>query len=276
MRLRPTSQAPRPTPALRADDVAAGLGTRCVGRAVRCLEVVGSTNDAAFEAALEGAPEGLVIVAEEQRGGRGRLGRPWHSPRGGLWCSVLLRPVVAPDQRAFLTVLGGLACARAIEAVTPVRTRIRWPNDVLCAGKKLAGVLVEIRDGPGGEGVAALGVGCNVASVPADLPPQVASASTCLENEAGGPVDRLALLRALCQALDDDYDRLCRGQCEALDAEWRERSAVLGARVRVSAADATCEGRVVALGATAGVTLALPDGGTRRFRSEHITRLELL
>lgn len=260
---------------LRPEDVTDGLRTRRIGRWVECLVETESTNDAAFAAAARGAPEGLCIVADAQRRGRGRLGRAWHSPPGGLWCSVLLRPTLPPEDRPFLTVLGALGCCRAIEAVTPLRPRIRWPNDVLVAGRKVAGILVEVRDGPGGA-VGALGIGCNVASVPADLPPDVAAATTCLDAEAGAAIPRAALLRALCEALDALYDALGGGERDALDCEWRERSAVLGARVRVTVPDAACEGRLTAIGATAGVTLVLPDGAIRRFKSEHITRLELL
>jgi BirA family biotin operon repressor/biotin-[acetyl-CoA-carboxylase] ligase len=253
-----------------------GLGTRRIGRSVAWLAETGSTNDDAFAAAERGAPEGHLVVADRQHGARGRLGRAWHAPLGGLWCSVLLRPTLAPDDRPFLTVLGALGCARAIERVTSLRPRIRWPNDVLCDGRKVAGILVEVRDGPRGGGAAVIGIGCNVAAVPAGLPPEVAAVTGCLADAAGAPVDRLALLRALCEALDDAYTALCAGARAALDDEWRERSAVRGARVRVTAADAACEGRVVAIGTLEGVTLALEGGATRRFRSEHITRLELL
>ena len=249
---------------LRADDVMRDLGTRRIGRAVRCLEACVSTNEAAFELAASGVAEGTVIVAEEQTGGRGRHGRRWHSPRGGLWCSVVLRPTFAPADRPFLTVLGAVGMARAVESVTGLVPRIRWPNDLMVQGRKGAGILVEVRDGPGAHVVAVLGVGCNVDAVPSDLPAEVAAATAALAPAAGAPVDRQLLLRVLLRELDDLYEGLRNGQTEPLDAEWRERSAVLHARVRVTSGDEAVEGLVVAVGATAGITLATAAGDTRR------------
>ncbi|MCI0340157.1 MAG: biotin--[acetyl-CoA-carboxylase] ligase [Planctomycetales bacterium] len=258
---------------LNAEEIARGLGTRRIGREIRCLESVPSTNDVGAEWAADGAPDGAVVLAEEQTRGRGRQGRSWASPRGGgLWLSVVLRPTILREDSAYLTVLGALAVPEAIRLETGLEARIRWPNDVLLGERKVAGVLAEIRDFPG----AVLGIGLDVDLPPGALPPDVAETATSVAREAGRPVPRLPLLRSLLRALDEGYGRLLAGEREPIEAAWRARSAVLGRVVRVREPEGAVEGRVVDLEARGGLTLEVPGGGTRAVRGERVIRLEVL
>jgi BirA family transcriptional regulator, biotin operon repressor / biotin---[acetyl-CoA-carboxylase] ligase len=147
------------------------------------------------------AEEGAVVAAGEQTAGRGRLGRTWDAPAGtSLLCSVQLRPTVAPDRLPELTSVVAHACAEAIKAVTGVETKLKFPNDVLVGGRKVAGILAEAREG---RVVAGIGVNVNVAE--ADLPSGLEAPATSLQVETGREVDRAELLVELLDRLEQRY-----------------------------------------------------------------------
>ena len=129
--------------ALIADDLLARLGkTKIVGRDIKVFEQTTSTNDIVEKLARDGVKEGVVVFAESQTKGRGRLGRKWISPaRRGLWFSILLRPDLRPQETTQLTVVSATALRRAIESETGLKPEIKWPNDILIGGKKVAGIL---------------------------------------------------------------------------------------------------------------------------------------
>src|SRR5258706_1416600 len=131
---------------LDADDLLSLVsGNRVIGRDIRVFEETTSTNDVIERLARDGVPEGVVVFAEAQSKGRGRLGRKWISPpRKGLWLSVLLRPGLRPDAATQLTVVAATALALAIRQTTNLIPQIKWPNDILIRGKKVAGVLTEL------------------------------------------------------------------------------------------------------------------------------------
>jgi BirA family transcriptional regulator, biotin operon repressor / biotin---[acetyl-CoA-carboxylase] ligase len=150
----------------------------------------------------EDDPEGAVAVADVQTEGRGRLGRRWLAPAGtSLLVSILLRPRVDPARLPELTVVGGRACAEAIAEVTGLEPEVKFPNDVLLGGRKVAGILAEAS-----EGRVVLGVGVNVAQAPGDLPPDARTPATSLAIETGRTVDRADLLVALLDRLERRYD----------------------------------------------------------------------
>ena len=126
-----------------------GLKTKTMGQSIYFYEETDTTNNRARELALEGAPEGTLVVAEKQTAGRGRRGKVWESPLGtGIWMSLVLRPQIMPAEASVLTLLCGLATAEAIEAETGLSAGIKWPNDILINGKKAVGILTEMDCGP--------------------------------------------------------------------------------------------------------------------------------
>ena len=174
----------RASDALTADAVATAASAR-LGRPCRVLPKVGSTQDEALRWAKKGAPEGALVVAEEQTAGRGRRGRPWLSPGGrSLYVSVVLRPRLSPAEASVLATAAGLAVAEAVESVHHLPTGLKWPNDVVVDGRKIAGILVEATVGV--EFVAVVGVGVNVSwpcgGFPAELAPRATSVSCELER----------------------------------------------------------------------------------------------
>ena len=148
------------------------------------------------------APEGAVAVAEEQTAGRGRLGRPWHAPRGtSVLVSINLRPEVPVQRLPELSLVAGLAAADAIAAETELQPEVRFPNDLLIGGRKVAGILAEARD----ERVV-LGIGINANLTEEELPPDVDTPATSLLVEGGTTIDRARLLATLLEQLEKRYD----------------------------------------------------------------------
>lgn len=203
------------------------LTTRRFGRPLHVRERVGSTNDEAAVLAGQGALEGTAVIAAVQTRGRGRRGRTWHSPDGGLWLSVVLRPTLPPELWPLVGMAVAVGTAAAIEEVAQVQARVKWPNDVMAGERKLGGVLVEVR---GSAAVAGLGINANVS--PADLAPEVQPAATSLLALTGRPVDLAALACAVLGECERYYD-LLHGDPGALLARWRGRDMTLGRRVRV-------------------------------------------
>jgi BirA family biotin operon repressor/biotin-[acetyl-CoA-carboxylase] ligase len=202
------------------------------GRLVRHLATVDSTNEHALAMAAAGAPDGAVVVADEQTAGRGRRGRAWHSPEGGLYLSYIVRDTDTIARPSLLTLAAGVAAARAIADATGFEPALKWPNDVLTPGRsrKLAGILAEASSVGSRVDVIVIGIGINVSmgSVPAEL--QAIAAS--LEGELGREVSRQALRDALIARLDAEVARLRAGGGAQMLAEWSALSpGSRGARV---------------------------------------------
>jgi BirA family biotin operon repressor/biotin-[acetyl-CoA-carboxylase] ligase len=171
------------------------------------LRSVGSTNDRARELAERGAPHGTLVTADEQTAGRGRLGRRWEAPPAtAILASLVLVPPVVAARLPELSLVAGRAVARAIEAVTGLEPTLKFPNDVLVGGRKVAGILAEAS-----EGRVVLGFGVNVNQLTGELPAETATAPTSLRIETGAPVERAELLAEILAQLEIGYDRWVSG-----------------------------------------------------------------
>jgi BirA family biotin operon repressor/biotin-[acetyl-CoA-carboxylase] ligase len=256
--------------------VRALLTTRTFGRRLVVLPRTASTNDVAKEMAARGAPEGTVVLADEQTAGRGRLGRRWQAPPGTcLLCSLLFRPAMRPAQVPRLTMLCSLAGADAVASVAGVAVTLKWPNDLIVqsqisdpAYRKLAGVLTET--GVVGErvGYAVVGMGINVNVTPEALSTLGPDATSILA-ETGRPVDRALLLAALLAGVEARYGRLWAG--ESPHAEWVRRLATLGRRVEVQTAEGALVGLAEAVDEDGALLLRAPDGELHRLLAGDVT-----
>jgi len=219
------------------------LGTRRLGRSYEFVAECGSTNDLVRSRAAAGAAEGLLIAADSQTAGRGRLGRSWHSPAGqNLYFSLLLRPALPARQAAPLTLLAGAALARSL-AEAGVAPLLRWPNDLLLpvagGARKAAGILTEMASDGDQVRHIVLGIGLNVNGL--ELPPELAERATSLRMALGRTLDRAVLLVGFLAAFEVIYDDfLARGPAQGL-AEWR-RHADLGRLCRIDQDGARVEG----------------------------------
>jgi len=207
-------------------------------RDIQVVESTGSTNADLLARALAGEPEGAVLVAEEQHAGRGRMGRTWTSPpRAALTFSVLLKPAVPLARRGWLPLLAGVAVATAVTQVTGVRTGLKWPNDLLTADAKLAGILAEAA----GDAVV-VGIGLNVSTEPAELSHLLAPTrpgalpATSLRAAGATALDRASLLLAILGELEHWYRAWQRAGGDpdrsGLRAEYTRLSATIGRTVR--------------------------------------------
>ena len=223
---------------------------------------LGSTNDEARRLAQAGAPEGLLVIAEEQTAGRGRAGRRWLTPPGpALAFSLVLRPPAPAAEASRLSMLAGLALCEAIERVAGVPVQLKWPNDILIHGQKAGGILLETALDAGTQQLdyAVLGIGVNVAEAP---PPEAVDfPATALDAEAGRPVDRLDLLRAILERLEAHYPRLEAGS-GLLHTAWAARLAWLGESVVARTPDGETVGRAVGADED-GALLVVLDSGVR-------------
>lgn len=251
---------------LHADDLIARLGpTRVVGRDIRVFERTTSTNDVIEKLARDKVKEGVVVFAESQTKGRGRLGRVWTSPsRKGLWFSVLLRPALHPLAATQVTVLAATALRRAIQAVTGLQARIKWPNDILLGGRKVAGILTELSAELDGIRWLVLGIGVDVNLSAGDFPAEFASTATSLKAELGRPVSRAELAVAILQELDRDYMTLLRGGFQAIADEWQRNCSTLGQRVSIRMGDRRLSGRAETLGDNGELLLRTDHGHVER------------
>ncbi len=238
---------------MTAPELEARLRTRWLARPVEVVAETGSTNDDVLARARAGAPHGLVIFAEAQARGRGRLGRSWFSPPGeNLAFSALLRLPDAPP----VTLAAGVAVQEALNDLG-WRASIKWPNDVLLDGKKVAGILADTSTRGQRREAIALGVGVNVNA--RAFPPELAGRATSLWLERGGPeldgeIDRVALAALLLEKLE----RWLMEDAASVARAFRERSGMLGRRVQV-----TVEGA-----ARAGVATGMDDGGALEVQAD--------
>lgn len=250
-------------------EIAAQLNTAVIGGRLVCLSETGSTNADAFRLAEEGAPEGTVVLADTQSRGKGRLGRNWSSPPGvNLYCSVILRPSVMPYEAPQLTFLSAVAVARAIELASGLRPEIKWPNDVLIGGGKVAGLLNEMSAETDRINFVILGIGVNLNMTAGQFPSDLRHPATSLLLETGRQVNRARFSSILLRELDLLYaDFLALGFGRARE-EWQERCNAHGREVAVNDA-----GREVARGMFDGIDgdgallLRLPDGTVERILS---------
>jgi BirA family biotin operon repressor/biotin-[acetyl-CoA-carboxylase] ligase len=235
------------------EDLAAQLaGTRF--RAVQWFETIDSTNRYLVDAAAAGEASGLVAVADEQRAGRGRLGRTWIAPPGAsLLTSVLLADALPAEQRHLVVVAAALAAIDAVDAHCGFRPRLKWPNDLVVDDRKLAGLLAEAT---GGDGVV-VGMGLNVDWN--DFPPEIAATATACNRE-GNAAPREELLVAWLRALDTRLDALVTHGPADLAPEHTANSAPLGGRVGVERARDTIVGDAVALTALGHLVVRADDG----------------
>jgi len=246
---------------LHADDLLARLGkTKVVGRDIRVFEQTTSTNDVIEKLARDGVKEGAVVFAESQTKGRGRLGRKWISPgRKGLWFSVLLRPGLRPQEATQLTVASATALRRAIQSETGLHPEIKWPNDILIGGKKVAGILTELNAELDRVRHVILGIGVDVNLGAGEFPADLRKTATSLKMESGKTISRAELATAILRELDADYARICGDGFAKVADEWQAHCQTMGRQVTIQTGERKIRGRAE----------SLDDAGALLLRTEH-------
>jgi BirA family biotin operon repressor/biotin-[acetyl-CoA-carboxylase] ligase len=236
-----------------------------LARVVEVHDAVSSTQERARELARAQTPHGTFVAAGVQKGGRGRLGRHWGSPQGGLWMSLVLRPELEAGLASRITQTAAVGVAGALWEIG-VEARIKWPNDLLVGGRKICGILAESGVGPSGRlDYVILGIGMNANLDPSDLG-VVDREVTTIRSELGRDVDLLLLLRGILSNLDAALGRI--EEFETVLDEWRNLNCTLGERVRVRRLGETIEGRAIDLTPEGALLLATTGGTVELFEGE--------
>lgn len=275
---------------LREPDLLPAGPLRRLGRTVLLFDEIDSTN-AQLLSRAGSLPDGAVALAEFQTAGRGRRGRPWSAPRGS---SVLLSILLFEDADSVLTtggtkdgngcgaplaaMLGAVAACEAVEAASDCQPMLRWPNDLVCAGKKLAGVLAEATRLTGGGSTArplVIGVGLNCLQQRGHFAGPLADTATSLEIESASPIDRARVARALLERLDAHVsaDLRTADARRRLREAWMQRCADLGTRATLRHSGADYPGTVIDVSPEGDLVVELDRGGRRHFASATTTRL---
>ena len=247
-------------------EIRAELGTTVFGKRVIVLEETSSTQDAARSEAANSSASGTVVFTEKQTKGRGRFHRNWQSTPGkDLTFSVVLRAPHHELNPSMLTVTTSVAVCETIVETLNLPARIRWPNDIILAGRKIAGILVERTQPKRYPPAFLLGVGINVNSRPR------LKSATSLGAVSGQEIDRVLLAREVLRSLDGWFEEVTRGHTDLVGDHWRRFSSTLGTRVTIVRGRHRFTGRVVDISDTLGLTLQLDDGLTTTFRGEQVT-----
>lgn len=254
------------------EEIGQGLSTRFLGRNILYCDSVPSTNNLAKELAAQGAADGTMVVAEEQTGGKGRLGRQWSSAKyKGIFFTFILYPPLIPSETNVLTLMTAVAMAEAIRNETGVAAGIKWPNDLLVNGKKICGILVELSAEMERINYMVVGVGVNVNQEESDFPEEVRLNATSLKAHTGAGISRVKLLQAFLKEFEKWYDiSLAQGFSPAL-SRWKEMSVSLNCPVRISNPKKTWDGWAEDIDSDGALLLRLPGGDIKRVISGEVS-----
>ena len=241
------------------------------GDHISCFDTLDSTNDRLKALARQGAPEGTAIFADQQTGGHGRLGRSFHSPAGmGIYLSLLLRPVCAPQDLMHLTCAVAVAMADAVEAAAGFRPGIKWTNDLVFGKRKLGGILTELGLSPRGQlDYAILGIGINCCQKSQDFPPELKSIAGSLAMVARKPIDRARAAAAMLSALHRMNTCLLTGQADML-AQYRRDCVTLGKDISLLRGDFVRHGYALDVDDAGALVVRYEDG-----QLEHVSSGEV-
>jgi BirA family biotin operon repressor/biotin-[acetyl-CoA-carboxylase] ligase len=249
------------------DDLRQACKDRLIGKEILFFLEIDSTNREARDRAKGGAGEGTVILADSQSRGKGRLGRSWESsPGANLHLSIILKPPICPSDAPQITLLAGVAAARALSGVSGLKCLIKWPNDILLRGKKLAGILAEMEGEGSRVGFIILGIGVNVNWRREDFPAGLGVTATSLRAESGKEISRAAAAAGLFRELEKEYTAFIReGFSARLREEWDRLSWINGKEVTLSLPEGEISGRALGLDTDGALLLLDGKGKTRRF-----------
>ncbi len=247
------------------------LNTSWAGKNLCCYEEIDSTNREIIRLAQEGAPHGTLAVAESQNAGRGRLGRTWISPAAaGIWMSLLLRPHMAPQSASMITLVAALAVVKGIRECTGLATGIKWPNDVVCEGKKICGILTEMSTDGTAIRYVVPGIGINVNMT--EFPETVRETAASLRMLLGEPVKREPLIARIMEAFEDYYGRFLETEdFSVLKEEYNGFLANCGRQVRVLDPKEPYQGTALGIDSQGSLLVRTKDGQVRTVISGEVS-----
>jgi len=241
------------------------LKTKRLGKTIHYFHAIDSTNSKAYELASQGAEEGEIVIAESQAKGKGRLGRSWFSPPYlNLYLSVILRPKIPPHQAPLITLMAAVATAEAIEKTSGLQPLIKWPNDIILSGRKVAGLLNEIKSETDRVHFVILGIGVNLNMDEKQFPKEIRPLATSLKEEMGQTVLRKAFLASLLQSMERWYTVYLKEGGYPILELWRKWAQIRGRQVRMTSFGETITGRAIDVDSDGALIIETKPGEQKR------------
>jgi BirA family biotin operon repressor/biotin-[acetyl-CoA-carboxylase] ligase len=248
---------------LLPQEIQRGLSTTYIGKKIFYFSELESTNIIAKEKALhrtEAIDEGTIIIAEKQSAGKGRLGRKWFSPAGGIWLSIILYPQLPPFSISRITLMTAVAVVKAIKMCTQIEPQIKWPNDILINEKKVCGILTEMSAELDIINWVVVGIGINVNIDHQKFPEDIQANTISLKEVSGKEVLRVKLAQTFLQEFEKYYDKLRRKEFSSILKEWKLYSHTLGRKIRVDMGERIITGEAVDINEEGALVLKKEDG----------------
>lgn len=224
------------------EEIFRGLNTEIIGQTVFCFDTIKSTNEKAKILAEEEVPSGTLVIAERQQEGRGRRGKKWFSPDGGLWFSLILRPEFSPEKAPFLTIIAALAIKKVLNKYD-IKPFAKWPNDILLKGKKVSGVLTELSAEIDQIKYAVIGIGINVNQK--KLPEDIKDIAVSLKQFTGKKTNRIKLLQEILCVFEKYYYQLQENKEKEIITMWKKELNILNKEVKIKANNNVYQGKAV-------------------------------
>ena len=258
---------------ITADEIMEGLCTNVFGRKnIIYLKETDSTNTRAKELAAQGAPEGTLVIAEKQTKGRGRRGRNWFSPSGGgIYFSLILRPAISPGETPRITLMTAVVLAETLISMMKLKLRIKWPNDILVNGKKLAGILTEISTEMDAVNYIVVGLGMNVNTRFENFPSEIKKSATSILIETGNRVPRIKFIQNYLKLYEKYYNMFKKNDFEPIMKRWKELADIIGKQIRVDVIGKTHIGKVIDVDNDGVLILKDDQGRLQRIFSGDVT-----
>lgn len=245
-------------------EIKKNLHTKFLGKEIHFYKEVDSTNDVARELAREGSQEGTIVVAESQRSGKGRRGKKWISPSGGVWMTIILRPDIEPSKAPQLTLVTGVAVAETLNQECGLNIGIKWPNDILIGDKKVSGILTEVETKKGEVDFVLVGIGIDLNMDVSIFPPNLRGGATSLKAELEREIQGAELVQRFLQRFELLYTQFEEGKFREILTEWRKLSSTIGKYVEVHKKGRTVYGEAVGVNKDGKLILELDDGTLRK------------
>jgi len=248
---------------LLPQEIQRGLSTNYIGKEIYYFPELKSTNIMAKEKALhrvEGIDEGTLIITERQSAGKGRLGREWFSPVGGIWLSIILYPQLSPSYISRITLMTAVAVVKAIKICTQIESQIKWPNDILINEKKVCGILTEMSAELDIINWVVVGIGINVNIDHQDFPEDIQKNTISLKEILGKKVLRVKLVQTFLQEFEKYYESLKRREFSSILKEWKLYSHTLGKKIRVDMGERIITGEATDINEEGALILKKGDG----------------
>ncbi len=266
------------------------LKTKILGKKIYHFKEIGSTNDFAIKLARKGIGEGAIVVAETQAKGKGRLGREWSSPFGGLWISIILRPEILPTQAPRMTIIAALGVAKTIRKLYPLDAFIKWPNDVLIRSKvgtirangrmrkkrsrvfkKVCGILTEMGAEQDTVNYVVIGIGVNLNIDIKKFPMEFRKNTTSIEKELGRKIDSVEFTKRMLEEIENFYLLLKKRGFAPILKEWKKISATLGKRIKAVSGNRIIEGKAIDIDSHGALIIKTKEGKKEKILAGDVT-----